>query len=233
MGVVERGSFRLVGDLSAWEFLPKFYVAYVTRPAWSDFTLIRIDVVRQSIDVQTFDWYNEDYDKGYQGIVGVTEVPGQDLVIVSVQRDSQPVLYDWNARRKVGAITLGGRAGNPRLYFRRIAHELWADDYDTILKMDPEGWRLIASRTLQQASGDVRQFIGQFAFDARETICVVARPFSGDVIGLDPKTLRTRYQCNTGGQPLEAGVVGGARVYARDWKSGVLLKGILRRRWFP
>lgn len=37
--------------------------------------------------MQTFHWYNEDYDKGYQGIVGVSEVPGQDLLIVSIQRD--------------------------------------------------------------------------------------------------------------------------------------------------
>ncbi|MCI0483250.1 MAG: hypothetical protein L0Y78_01575 [candidate division NC10 bacterium] len=228
---VGNGSSRLTGDLSVWEFLPRYYVAYYTCPAWSDFALLCIDQHRGTVEVQTFDWYNEDYDKGCQGIVSVTEVPGQDLLIVSIQRDSHPVLYDPIVRRKVGQIGLAGRGGNPRLYFRRTAGELWADDYDTIVRIDPASWRVLASRRLQSAAEGCAQFIGKFAFDSAESVCTVARPFSGDVIGLDPRTLRIWYRCKTGGQPLEVGILGDMRVFARDWKSGALLKGRLRRRW--
>jgi len=225
------GSPRLTGDLSAWEFLPRYHVAYYTCPAWSDFALLCIDPHRETVEVQTFHWYNEDYDKGYQGIVGVTEVPGQDRLIVSIQRDSCPVLYDPIVRRKVGQIGLAGRAGNPRLYFRRTADELWADDYDTIVKVDPESWSVLASRRVQRAAPGCAKFIGEFAFDSSEAVCAVARPFSGDVIGLDPRTLRIRYRCKTGRQPLEVGILEDRRVFARDWKTGALLKGQLRRRW--
>jgi len=227
--VVTPDGARVLGDSSAWAHVQTNYVSYYTGPFWSDFALVRVKPREELVELQQFDWYNDDYDKDYQGIVGVVEIPGQDLLIVSVQRDSRPVLYDPVTRSKVGALDLGGRGGNPRLRFRHHANELWADDYDTIVKLESGSWRVLKSRLLQGGAAGTQQFIGQFSFDADETMCVVARPFSGDVIALNPGSLRSRFRCKMDGQPLKAVTLSDRSVVARDWKSGVLLRGQLRR----
>jgi hypothetical protein len=230
--VVAAEGAHVLGDAAVWASVPRSYVAYYAAPPWSDFTLVRVDAAAGEVELQQFDWYGRDYDKGYQGIVGVVEVPGQDLLIVSVQRDSKPVLYDPIARRQLGSLSLAGRGGNPTLFFRRHANELWADDYDTILKLEPNTWRVLGSRRLQSAMTGTGQFIGRFAFNADETLCVIARPYSGDVIALDPRTLRLRFRARTGAQPLEAMALPDRSVVARDWKTGTLLRADLRRAWF-
>ena len=50
---------------------PSYY-----KGPWSDFALIQVDPVQAECLSSTIAWYNDDYDNGYQGIVGVTEVPG-------------------------------------------------------------------------------------------------------------------------------------------------------------
>lgn len=230
--VVAREERRIEGNVAVWGNLPRHYVAYLVQPAWSDFALIQVSR-NNGLSLQTFDWYDDRYDKGYQGIIGVTEVPGSDLVIVSVQRSSKPIFYDPTARQKVGEIILSGGTGNPSLCFRRAASELWVDDYDTILKLEPESWRVLKRRKLQPAAAGTAQFIGQFTFDGEEKVCAVARPFSGDVVGLNPKSLRIRYRAKLGKQPLEVAVLRDHRVFARDWKTGEFLQGTLRRVWAP
>lgn len=228
---LDSSATRVAGDASAWDNVQTHYVAYYAGPVWSDFALVRVKPAEGQIELQQFDWYTDGYDKGYQGIVGVTEVPGADLLIVSVQRDSRPILYDPVARTKVGALELCGRGGNPKLFFRRHAQELWADDYDTIVKIEPHTWRILGSRILQGAAAGAMQFIGAYAFDADETRCIVARPFSGDVLSLSPRSLRPRFRCRLDGQPLEAVALADGSIVARDWKSGALLRGELRRMW--
>lgn len=219
---------RIEGDLAIWNDLPRYYVAYLVQPAWSDFALIEVDAAT-GLSLQTFEWYDQRYDKGYQGITGVIEIPGSNAVIVSVQRDSRPVLFDPVTRRKIGEIALTGKHGNPTLHFRRTAHELWADDYDTVLKLEPESWRILNQQGLQgPGAGGTAQFIGQYAFDVNERICAVARPFSGDVVGLDPEELRVYCRAEVGAQPLVTSVLRDNRIFARDWKTGALLKGVLR-----
>jgi hypothetical protein len=178
------------------------------------------------VSLQQFDWYDNAYDHDYQGIVGVTEVPERELLLVSVQRDSHLVLYDPHQRRLIQKISLAGRSGNPGLRFRSKARKLWADDYDTLLKLDSKDWSVKESRRLQDAATGTAQFIGEFEFNKDESLCVVARPFSGDVIALDTLTFEIRYHFMTGGQPLKAVLLKDGRVFARDWKTGALLKGI-------
>jgi hypothetical protein len=226
--IVTADARRTEGDVAVWSGLPRNYVAYLRQSAWCDFALIRV-ALDGSVSLQTFEWYDERYDKGYQGIVGVTSIPDSHLVIVSVQRDSSPVIYDPETRRKTGALALAGNFGNPRLYFRRAAPELWADDYDTILKLDSKSWRVLKSTRIQRAAGATAQFIGQFVFDADERVCAVARPFTGDVVGLDPATLEMRYRVELAKQPLEVAILHDLRVFARDWKTGDLSTGMLRR----
>jgi hypothetical protein len=220
-------STEMVGDLSVWSNVQKNYVVYYAGPFWSESCLLRVTPHASRIELQQFGWYNSDYDKGYQGVIGVVESPDDGLLIVSVQRDSHPVIYDPNSQRKVGALELCNRGGNPTLFFRRRANELWADDYDTVVKLEPGTWRVIDSRRLQSDAAGTRQFIGGFSFDADEKLCLVARPFSSDVVGLDPTTLQTRFRCALNGQPLEASALPDGTVIARDWKSGALLCGQL------
>jgi hypothetical protein len=82
------------------------------------------------------------------------------------------------------------------------------------------------SKRLQDTATGAAQFIGEFEFNKDESLCAVARPFSGDVIALDILTFEIRYCCKTGGQPLKAVLLKDGRVFARDWKIGALLKGI-------
>lgn len=224
---------KLSGDGSAWQHVPRLYVPYLTLPGLHDFVLFRIDRIRGSVDVQALAWYGDRFDKGYQGVVSVAELP-DDLAIFSVQRSSELILHDLGAGTQRGTVDLGGRGGNPSLRFRARAPEMWASDYDTLVKVDPSTWRVIARARLQGAAAGTQQFIGDFAFDADEKLCAVARPFSGDVVGLDPSTMKIEWSAGLGRQPLEVAVLPDREVVARDWKTGDLLRGEFkrRRRWF-
>jgi hypothetical protein len=68
-----------------------------------------------------------------------------------------------------------------------------------------------------------RYFTGEFAFDAAEALCAVARPYSGDVLLLETTTFRVTHRVTTGRQPLGVGLLPNGRVVARDWTSGELL----------
>jgi hypothetical protein len=223
---------RFEGESSVWEHLQKAYVSYFVHQGESAFWLFLIDPVRRQVSLQQFEWYDSSYDQGYQGILGVIEVPNQNLLLVSVQRDSQPVLYDPHQRRVVRKIRLADRGGNPRLRFRSKVNELWADDYDTLLKLNPADWTVQQSKRLQGAAAGMARFIGEFEFNGDESLCAVARPFSGDVIALDTRSFKVRYHCKIGGEPLEVAVLKDGRVFARDWKTGSLLKGRLKRSFF-
>lgn len=226
--VIEAGESLLSGDPAAWAHVQAYYTAFYRGPHWTDYALIRVDSRNRRVELQRFEWFDDTYDKDYQGIVGVTEIPGAPLLLVTVQRSSTLVLHDPVRGKKVGIVQLAGNAGNPSLYFRRRADELWAVDYDTILRVEPGSWRIDASRRLQGASVFTgSQFVGNFWFDDGETMCLVARPFSGDIVALDPRTLKTVATCRTGGQPLEAVALADGRVIARDWQTGALLRGAL------
>lgn len=227
--VVEGGVGRLEGDSDAWRTVPHSYSGY--DPGGSDgapYTLLLIDASASTCEVQRMEWFNdESYDLMYQGMGSPVEVPGELVVLIPIQRSSQPVIYDVSSRAVVGRLKLADRFGNPSLRFRTPT-ELWADDYDTILRLDRDGWAKRDERLLQPTNHeDVRQFIGSWAFDASRSLCVVGRPFSGDVVGIDTQTFATTKRAVLGGQPLEVAVLSDGRVLARDWKSGRALRGEL------
>jgi len=71
-----------------------------------------------------------------------------------------------------------------------------------------------------------------FSF-APDPICAVARPFSGDVVDLDTGSFKVKWIAQLGGQPpLEVAALRDREVVARDWKTGAVARGTLRRRWF-
>jgi hypothetical protein len=215
------------GNVESWEHVQKYYTAYFLRPPIADSVLLRVLPAKGRIEVQQLGWYNQGYDKGYQGVIGVTEVPESELLLFAVQRSSELVVYNPDSQQKVRSIQLAGRGGNPAPFYRRHVSELWSDDYDTLVKIDAKSGVAVDSRLIQSGVGAGRQFMGKFAFDSAETVCMVARPFSGDALGLDPTTLNIKYRCALGGQPLEAVVLSDNSIVGRDWKSGSLLEGRL------
>lgn len=222
------------GDISAWQHLPHAYVAYFASDQVGDDVLFTVDHHRRAVETQQFEWFDDTYDRGYQGIIGVTEVPDQDLLVIAVQRSSTLILYDPRSRRVVRKIELAGRLGNPNPRFRKMAPEVWVDDYDTLLRLDVRDW-LVRDKARLQGPGsgepapEARAFIGGFDFNRDESLCAVARPFSGDVVALDTQTFKVTGRARTGRQPLDVALWSDGRVFARDWKTGDLLQGTLEQ----
>lgn len=229
---ISRVGHKFDGNSEVWRFLPKAYVEYLSHDGIDDYWLLLLDPSNSEIGYQRFEWFDGSYDKGYQGIIGVTESPSSHFLLISVQRDSNPVLWDPVDQKIVKKLSLAGAYGNPRLKFRARANELWADDYDSLLKINPRDWSVNSVRRLQPAVEGTAQFIGEYSFSSDETLCIVPRPFSGDVLGVNTRDLSVKHVCNTGGQPLEAVMLDDHRVYARDWQTGTLLTGKMKRKLF-
>ena len=224
--LIDRSNSRIEGTSEVWRNVPRYYTAYLEHVDWTGYTLVAIESDYE-ISLKTFDWFDNSYDHGYQAIVEATEVPHSDLIAVSIQRDSKPVLHDPIKNRKVGEIPLAGRSGIPRLYFSQRSETLWASDYDTLLRLDSSTWDTLATSILQQKMNCVALGIGQFTFNTDETICVVTRPHSGDILGVDPTTLKPKSICQTGGHPYDVTIDENGNILARDKKTGELYAGAL------
>ena len=222
---------QVEGNPDLLHHAPRYYVAYYDPGHDADFYLISIDPSQQQIQTERFDWYDNSYDKMYQGIVGVIENPSGEL-IVSVQRDSTPIVYDPKTKKVLKKLTLANRHGNPKFRLTKHRGEIWADDYDTILKMDVDTLTIKGSRRMQASLTGSAEFIGDWSFDEEESLCLVSRPFSGDVAAISTDNLKTRFVASTGGQPIEAIFLNNGKLIGRDWKTGNPLMGSLQRKWF-
>jgi hypothetical protein len=221
------------GDLTAWDTVPRLYTPYLSFEPWNDFVLCKVAPATRQIEVQRFEWFDDSYDKDYQGIVGALELPGRNVALVSVQRSSKVVVHDLGTGRPRGFVTLGGGAGNPKLELRNSGTELWAIDYDSLVVLRTEDLKIRHQTRLQGALSGSALFVGDLAFSPDDNLCVVGRPFSGDIVGVDIHTFSVRSRAKVGSQPLEVVALGNGKVVARDWKTGALLQGTLeRRRWF-
>jgi hypothetical protein len=214
------------GDSSVWSSLPKAYIFN----SLEDAVLLLVEGGQKKVQIQSLPWYKEGFDLLYQGIVSVTKVPGVSLLVVSIQRDSEPVLYDPTSKKVIRKIKLAGRLGNPQLFFRRKVPELWASDYDSLLRLDIQSWNVLDVLKLQEPKGEMKKMnVGEYCFDIDEGYCVVARPYSGDVVGIDTNTFKIALRADTGGQPQEVGALRGGFVVARDLQTGQLLESTLKR----
>ena len=222
---------KLDGDAAAWGDVPLLYVEYLRFEPWRDFVLLKVSPQSGRIQVQRLEWYDDTYDKGYQGVIGVLELPGEEFAVVSVQRSSQLIFHDLNTGLKRGTLNLGGCGGNRHLEFRKGGKEIWANDDDTVVVIRRSDWQVLRSARLQGTNPQVREFIGDFSFAPDEEICAVARPFSGDVVGIDTATLKVKCTAKLGRQPLEVAALGRGAIVARDWKTGDFLRGQLTRTW--
>ena len=230
--VLEDGENSVAGEPAAWSGVPLLYVEYLHFAPWNDFVLLRISPTTGKADVQRLQWYDDSYDKGYQGVIDVLALPDDTCALVSVQRSSRLILHDLETGTQRRSIDLGGRGGNPRLALRELGKEVWASDYDALVVLGTADWQVLRSARLQSAFTGTQQFIGDFCFAPDQALCAVARPFNGDVVAVDLASLRIKSSAKLGRQPLEAVALSGGKIVARDWKTGDLLLGSLERRWF-
>ncbi|MGN6395967.1 MAG: hypothetical protein ACTHMI_10410 [Mucilaginibacter sp.] len=214
------------GDASFLEFVPKYYVCGFTMDNDFAFHLLKIEGGIIVLEDHKIEWYTKgDFDFMYQGLTSVTEYG--DELIFTVQRDGSLYRYSLNEDKLIDKIKLSGKYGNPQPTIKN--DEIWVSDYDTILRL--KNWNIERVKKLQESAKGTAQFIGNFSFNAQNNLCIIARPFSGDVIGLN-KNLKIKYTCNIGNQPLEAVLMQDNTVIARDWQTGKLLQGEMKRKWF-
>jgi hypothetical protein len=230
--VVEDGRSMVDGDGWAWSDVPHLYVEYLGFAPWKEYVLLKVSPSTSTIEVQRLEWYDGSYDKEYQGVADVIELPGDDCALVSVQRSSRLILHDLATGRQRRSIDLGGGGGNPRLELRDSGKEVWASDYDRLVVVRTGSWQVQRRSRLQRSGAGTQQFIGDFSFVPDQELCAVARPFSGDIVAVDLRTLKIKRSAKVGRQPLEVAALPRGEVVARDWKSGDLLRGTLERRWF-
>jgi hypothetical protein len=219
---------KQTGEPAYWKFVSRYYVTSLNLYNNFSYHLLKIEAGSIQLDDDKIKWFSTgNYDFGYQGLTGVREY-GNELIF-TVQRDGSLYRFDPAKNEIIKKVSLAGKAGNPDPVIRDNK-EIWVVDYDTLLRIDPDDWEIIKSKQLQDAANGVLQFIGQISFITDNSLCIVARPFSGDVIGLD-ENLKTRYRCKTGLQPVEA-VLMNDTVIARDWKTGEFINGKMKRVFF-
>lgn len=228
--VDEHGRGGITGDVKTWQTVPLLYVEYLASEPWNDFVLVRLSPERLAVEILGLDWYDDSYDKGYQGVIDV--VPLGDNAIFAVQRSSTLIVQNLRDPSSRRIISLADRHGNPRPELRNSGKEVWAVDYDTLVVVQTSDGRMLRSRRLQDARDGVNEFVGDISFSSHGDLCMVARPFSGDVLALDTTTLKTKSSVRLGQQPLELLALSESELVSRDWKTGALLRGTLRRRWF-
>ena len=208
--------FSAIGDVKLLHNIPRYYLASLKSD--NKFHLFLIRDGQFVLDDEKTRWYYEGaFDFGYQGLIGVTEC--KDELIFCVQRDGSLYRYSLISNEIIDRVLLANRYGNPRITFSDEFKELWVDDYDSLLKIDPQTWRVEYLKQLQPSDNGSGQFIGSYSLI--DDLIVVARPFSSDILILDKK-LNQINKYMIGNQPLEAVLLDGL-IVARDSKTGQLL----------
>jgi hypothetical protein len=224
------------GDLAATVGIQRFHLAsFKVGGSWGHH-LITVNSDGTNATLGALPWYNEHtYDQGYQGLIDVVSIPGSDFVLVSVARSSTIVVHDPSEGREVARFDLAGRGGNPML--RVVGSELWTVDYDTFVRVDLGTRRVIKSVKVQPPPPpstpplrrDITQvFAGDLFVWAACQKAVIPRPFSGDVVVVDPKQCVIESSLSLKGQPLLCVVTKTGHVIARDWKTGDWSEGTLQ-----
>ena len=206
------------GDVSLLRQVPKYYLASLKLNDDFKFHLFNVENGQMELFDNKLDWYYDgNFDFGYQGLIGVTEYKSE--LIFCVQRDGSLYRYSLESNKIIEKISLAKQYGNPRVTFCEDFKELWVDDYDTLLKINPQNWKIEKSKQLQPAQERTGQFIGSYSIN-KDSI-IVPRPFSSDILLLD-KNLNIKTKINVGKQPLEAVILKNL-IVARDWQTGALI----------
>ena len=211
-------NISVVGDIDLLCHIPKYYLANLKLNNEFKFHLFKIENSQLSLYDEKIKWYYDgNFDFGYQGLIQVTEY--KDELIFCVQRDGSIYRYSLISNKIIEKIPLANKCGNPKVTFCDDFSELWVDDYDTLLKVNPNNWKVENSKLLQEADKGTGQFIGSYSISNNSI--VIPRPYSSDILILN-KDLTLKTSIKVDNQPLEA-VLLEKLIVARDWKTGKLI----------
>ena len=220
-------SFGVSLDKTLWENVPQYYVADFSVNNDFDTHLVKIGEENILLQGDKTEWYRKgNYDFMYQGLSSVTQY--FDELIFTVQRDGSLYRFSLKENKLLQKIVLAGNHGNPVPHFGDRL--IWTVDYDTLVQVSVKDWSVVKTKKLQDAEKGVAHFIGELSLNSDGSLCVVPRPFAGDVITLN-ENLKVKRRCILGKQPLQA-VALDDQIIARDWKTGELLKGKLKKFFF-
>jgi hypothetical protein len=216
------------GETSAWRHLPPFYLTNVP-----DFPLaftLREDGVLHPLN---FDWYNdENYDQLYVYPSCLVREPNVGDLIVGMYRSGNIIVCDPETGAKKRQATLPNTYHSSPLISDARSNVLWAMGYDTLFRLRLPELDVLKSRRIQESvySPEAKMmtgaFVGNMVLQTDHGRICVARPFSGDVLGLDHVSLEPVARAVTGGDPLHLAIVGD-EVISRSWKTGDLIRGKL------
>jgi hypothetical protein len=229
VGRIEVDSWEptISGDETAWENVPSLFVGYLNQDVTGAAGYFTVRRLGASVELARLDWFGADYDHAYQGVISAVELPESGNILFGVQRSSELVLFDPLAENVARRVSLAGRGGNPHPQLSAVGPTAWTVDHDTVVRLDRETWEVAKAIQFQPAANGTAMFVGDLWLPNSEEAMVLPRPGSGDVLILDPVTLGVRSTVTLGSQPLEAVLLRGGRVVARDWKTGdVLTSGV-------
>jgi len=206
------------GDVDIWENATRFFVEWIK----DDYYLLELNPHDKKATFHPIGWFHaEEYDRGYQGLYQVLEIPNTDLLLFSIQRSSSPVLYDLKKKQVTGKIKLASRCGNPLFQFRNNQAELWTVDYDTLVSLEVGSWDILqAMRFQKEIDGNTMAFVGEFSFSSNEEYCALARPYSNDVLLLESENMKEVGKIESNFQPLQVALLSNLKCVYRDWKTG-------------
>ena len=128
---------KVDGRLAPWPHAVSHFVTWLNDAATGAAGYYLISVTGREAAIDRLDWFDgSSYDLGYQSVIAVRKVPESGELVFGVQRPSQLVVIppaDSGAVRRVG---LNGGYGNAVPYVRATASEVWAVDYDTLVRLD-------------------------------------------------------------------------------------------------
>ncbi len=212
---------EMTGDPAAWHGLERAHVGYLNDSATGAAGYFVVVIGPERATVTRLNWFDDPtYDQFYQAVVAVATVPETEELLFGVARSSDLVLCAPDSAAVIQRVRLTGHLGVPEPYVRRHAPEVWAMDYDTVVRVDRRDWQVTGDRF-----GGPRTVLGRLAWPPDERHVVVPRPGSRDVLVLDPADLSIRERIRIGRQPYAAVVLPTGQVVARDWKTGDLLLG--------
>jgi hypothetical protein len=116
------------------------------------------------------------YDLDYQSVIAVRDVPESSEIVFGVQRSSHLVVVRPLHSGAVRQVGLSGGHGNAVPYMRAKAPEVWAVDYDTLVRLDRRTWTVTGTIRLQDAPQDARMFVGDLWMPPDEDFAIIFRP---------------------------------------------------------
>jgi hypothetical protein len=145
-------------------------------------------------------------DPGYSGPADAVLLPDRRRVAVMIARSPHFAIFD-TAERMTRLVPLERHGGGGNAVV--MNNELWLIAYDVLCRVNLDTLAVHSSPILQPESRDpdygfpMRQFVGSPRFVDTVGAWLVPRPFSGDILALDPETLRPTASLNCGGKPYD------------------------------